>query len=836
MSVRDVVRGSWQDVRLAVRSLRASPVVAAVAILSLSLGIGANTAIFSIIDSLLLRPLPVKDPARLALVTAGTPSHVAVWSNAIWTEIHQRPELFERSAAWSFTQLNLAAGGETQPLDGLWASGSFFETLGVSAVVGRTLTEGDDRPGGQASHDGPVAVISYGLRQRRFGAAPDVVGRSLRFDDVPFAIVGVMPAGFFGPDVGRNVDVVVPLADEPLVRGRDSFVNGEGVNFLTIIARLRPAQSIESAAAGLDAVRPQIRAATLGAIGQFGHPAVDRYLTAPFALAPGATGYSVIRDQYQRPLMTILAIVAVLLLIACVNVANLLAARAIARRPELAMRLALGAPRWRLLRQLLTESAVLYAAGAALGLAIAALASRTLVNQIASPVDRVFLDVSLDVRVLLFTVAVTVVTTLLFGTVPAFRASSAAPATALQQDGRTVAGRTGLFGWLIAAQVALSLVLVVAAGLFVRTFASLRGRPFGFDADRIVVVTVDAHRLSNGLPARIAQYDRVRAAVRQVPGVAEAALSLTTPVANGQFTPRVDIEGVAETQGPVWANLISPGWFAAYGTPLVAGRDVSDRDRQGAPRVAVVNQAFARKFAGGRSPIGRTLSLYPGTPRAIGPIEIVGVVGDAVYAWLRAPAPPTYYLPLAQFDYLNDLGIRSINLSARSAAAPPMTLTRSIADAVASVDPRLSITFRPLAGQIDAALAQERLIALLASIFGGLALVLGAIGLFGVTAYAVAMRRTEIGIRMALGADAGAIERLVLARVSALVGAGIVAGVVASLWATKFVASLLYGLEARDPTTLAGAALTLAIVSACAAWLPAWRASRIDPAEILRRS
>ena len=833
-----LARGWWQDVRLAVRSLGAAPVVALVAVVSLSLGIGANTAIFSIVDSLLLRPLPVKDPERLALVTDGTSGHVRVWSYRIWMQIRQRPELFEGTAAWSFTPFDLAAGGEAQPVDGLWVSGSFFDTIGVRAIVGRVLADADDRPD---ARDGPVAVISDGFWQRRFGRAPDVVGRSVRVAGVPFTIVGVTPRGFFGPDVGRSVDVMLPVAAEPLLRGSDSQIAVSGTNFLTIAARLRPDQSLAAGEAALNAVRAQIRAATVDEVGAFGsREAYLRYLGSPFTLVPGATGFSVIREEYQRPLMTILAVVGVLLLIACVNVANLLAARAIARRPELGLRLALGAPRWRLVRQLLTESALLYAIGAAGGLLIAVWGSRLLVAQIVSPVDNVFLDLSLNGRILLFNAAIAVATTLVFGTVPALRSSAhAAAMEALRQHGpafaqRASAGKRLPVDGAVVAQVALSLVLVVAAGLFVRTFASLTTRPFGFDAERVVVVMVDAHRTSNDAAARLAEYERARDAVRAVPGVAQAALSLTTPVANGQFTPRILING-AVPQSPVWANLISPGWFTTYGTSLLSGRDVAATDRPGAVRVAVVNETFARKFADGAPIIGRTFSMYPGTPRQIGPIAVVGVVRDAVYGSLRAPAPPTCYLPIAQFDHLTALGIKTINLSVRSTAGSPMPLTRGIADAVTSIDPRLSLTFRPLSGQIAASLSRERIVAVLAAAFGGLALLMSAIGLYGVTAQSVARRRTEIGIRMALGADAAAIERLVLVRVALTVAAGIAAGVVLSAWTSTFVASLLYGLEPRDPLTFAGAATTLIAVGGAAAWLPAWRASRTDPAEILRQ-
>jgi len=837
-SLGQFIDGSWRDLGLACRTLAASPIVALVAIASLALGVGANTAIFSVVNGLLLRALPVKDPARLVLITDSKTDHVRAWSYPVWNEIRQRPELFERATAWSFTRFNLSGGGEAEFINGMWASGSFFDTLGVPALLGRTFSDRDDVNGGGA--DGPVAMISYGFWQRRYGSAPDIVGRQLSLDDVAFTIVGVTPPGFSGPEVGRMFDAIVPIGTEPLVRRRDSFVDHSSATFLTMLARLEPNQSAEAATAGLRQVQSRIREATLGDIGQFGsREAIERYLAAPFALVPGATGFAGARDLralYQRPLLTLMVVVGFLLLIACVNVANLLAVRAIARRHELSLRLALGASRGRLVRQLLAESVVLYGIGAASGLLIAVWGSRALVAQLSTSVDTVFLDASIDGRVLAFTVGITVLTTLVFGTAPAFRASGVAPMEVLKEQPRTVVGRARLAlpDGLLVAQVALSLVLVFAAGLFVRTFVSLSQRPLGFEPTRVLIVNVDAHRTSNSAADRIALYERTREAVRALPDVADAALSLTSPLGRGQFTPLVDIAGVSDTRGPVWANLISPGWFGTFGVPLVAGRDLSDHDRAGGPRVAIVNQAFARKFAQDTSAIGLTLTLYPRTPRALGPIEIVGVVGDAVYSSLRGEAPPTFYVPLAQFDYLGELGIRSINLEVRSRGASPESLTRSITTAVGKIDPQLSLTFQPLVTQVADALTQERLIARLSACFGGLGLLLAGLGLYGVTTHSVTNRQSEIGIRIALGASAGSVARLVLTRASLLVAAGSMLGAAVSWWASKFVASLIYGLHPRDLTTLIASAAVLTVVAACAAWIPTRRAMRTDPASILR--
>ena len=377
-------------------------------------------------------------------------------------------------------------------------------------------------------------------------------------------------------------------------------------------------------------------------------------------------------------------------------------------------------------------------------------------------------------------------------------------------------------------------MLVFAAGLFVRTFVSLSQRSLGFEPARVLVVNLDAHRTSNDASQRIALYQRTRETVRALPDVADAALSLTSPLGAGQFTPLVEIQGVADTRGPVWANLISPGWFGTFGIPLVAGRDLADRDRAGVPRVAIVNEMFARKFAEGRSPIGLTITLYPRTPRSLGPIEIVGVVGDTVYSSLRGQAPPTFYLPLAQFDYLSELGIRSINLEVRSRGASPGSLTRSIATAVGQIDPQLALTFRPLSAQVSDSLTQERLIARLSACFGALGLLLAGLGLYGVTTHAVTTRRSEIGIRIALGAPAASVARLVLTRAALLVCAGSMLGAAISLWASTFVTTLIYGLQPRDLATLVASTAVLTVVAACATWVPTNGAMRTDPASILR--
>ena len=605
------------------------------------------------------------------------------------------------------------------------------------------------------------------------------------------------------------------------------------------MVRLKPGQSVDAGTAVLRAVQFQIREATIP-----DYPRQrdrDAYLSEPLFLSPAAGGQSSLRLRYQRPLLTIMVVVALVLLIACANIANLLLARATARRHELSVRLALGAPRWRLVRQLLTESVVLAGIGAAGGILIASWGSHLLVRQLSTPSNTVFLDLSLDWRILAFTIAVAGMTAVLFGTAPALQASAVAPMEALKEHGRGTTGeaRAGLAGSLVVAQVALSVVLVVGAGLFVRTFASLATLHLGFDRDRVLVVNVSAQRAALDPSQRLPVYKRMRDAVRALPGVAEASISLVTPVSGATLSNRFEVsDGVPlpESERRAAMNFISPGWFATFGTPLVAGRDFTDRDRKGMPPVAIVNQAFARKFLNGASPLGHTLTVPIAGPAPGPPIEIVGTAADAVYRSLRDPAPPTMYLPLEQHDELPSLFLAAVNLSVRSNGGSPVVLTKSVAAAIGTANPQLALTFRPLADQVNASLAQERLVAMLSGFFGALALLLAGLGLYGVTSYAVSRRKTEIGIRMALGAAPAGVVRLVLSRVTMLVGIGVVVGAAVSLWASKFVATLLYGLEPRDPVTLVGAALVLVTVGAAAGWLPAYRASRIDPAEVLRDS
>jgi putative ABC transport system permease protein len=823
------------DLRLAARALRATPIVTAVAILSLALGIGANTAIFSLVDSLVLRALPVTEPQQLATVSGGLgPS--STWTYAIWSEIHRRAEAFGGALAWSSPRFNLAQGGEMHQVNGMFVSGDFFTALGVPSVIGRTFTVADDVRGGGT--DGAVAVISHSFWQHHFGGAASAVGSTLVIERVPYTVVGVAPAAFHGPEVGRAFDVAVPIGTEPLIRGKDTALDIRTNYWLNVIIRLKPDQSFDAATTALRGMQPQIRTATMppNIVPRF----QAEFMKNPFSLQPAARGTSGLRQRYQRPLLTILVVVGLVLLIACANIANLQLARTAARRHELSVRVALGASRWRLARQLLIESVVLAAIGALAGMALAFWASRLLVRLLSTTVNTVFLDLAPSWRVLAFTMLVTAATTVLFGAAAAFRASVAAPSDAIKEQVRGSSGGTRgtTANGLVVAQVALSLVLLVTAGLFIRTFVRLVTQPLGFDSDRVVVVNVNAIRAHIGPEERIPFYYRLVDAVAGVPGVGHAGGSVISPVSGGGLQNFVEVPGappMSESDRMSMVNFVTPGWFAAYGTPIRAGRDFNGRDAKSAPPVTLVNESFARKFFPGRSAVGGTVSFVSGRPGDVQlPKTVIGIVADAVYRSLRDPAVPTMYVPLAQWTF--PFPMTGISISVRATSGSPMILARSVATALTTVDPDLAFNFRSLAEQVNASLAQERIIALLSGFFGGLALLLAGLGLYGLTSYAVARRRPEIGIRMALGAAPAGIIRLVLTRVAWLVAAGVIVGATISLWASKFVVSLLYGLEPRDPSTLLGAALTLAVVGAIAGWLPAHRASRIDPAEVLRES
>jgi putative ABC transport system permease protein len=721
----------------------------------------------------------------------------------------------------------------------VYASGGYFETLGAHALIGRTFSDADDVRGGGA--DGAVAVISHRLWQRLFGGSNSVLGARVHVEGVPFTIVGVTHREFFGVDVGRTGDLTIPLGTEPLIRGAESRIDDALITrWLRVMLRLKPGQSPGDADATLRTVQPQIRAEAMPTGPLKGG---REFLSEPFGVVGAATGASGYRDRYRRLFLIILALVGLVLVVACSNIGNLLLARGAARRHEFAVRLAVGASRWRLARQQLVESLVLAAAGAIAGVFVASWTSRAL---LAILPQRLELDLATDARVLLFTTAVSFATALLFGTVPAVRAARVAPLDAL----KGVPHRTGWLFWrrwrtsgassssgLILVQVALSLVLVLAAGLLVGTFRRLAAVPTGIEADRVVVLDVGALHASVTPEQRVEFYQRLARSVSDVPGVAHAAASIATPVGNSTFFDVIVNRSDAPAAGDRTAkvNFVTPGWFAAFGVPIRRGRDVRADDTSSAPPVIVVNDAFVRKFFPDRDALGETLNVAAGGgDLPMGAKTIVGIAGDTVAGSLRDGMPPIVYVPVAQWAFPVPMFPR-VSLSIRPGAGSPSMLVASATEALKAIDPRLSISGTVVSDQISEAIAQERMVARLSGVLGAIALLLAGLGIYGVTSYAAVRRRNEIGVRIALGSTPGGIIRLMMASSLAVTIAGVIVGLAAAVLVTRYLRGMLFGVTPLDPATFASVTLLFLAIAAIAAFIPALRSTTVDPVAVLRR-
>jgi predicted permease len=822
-----------RDFKFALRLMRQTPMVSAVAMVSLALGIGANVAIFSLVNALMIKTLPIHDPERLVIIEQpADPGRQPgrSFTNPQWEYLRDHQDFFAGVAAQGGARFNLNAGGEARPVVGMFVSGRFFDVLGVTPNAGRTFTVEDDRRSG--GPDGPVAIVSHGFWQREYGGDGNIVGRPIYLDGHAFTIVGVAPPDFYGLEVGRTFDVAVPLGTEPIIRGAESSLDRRSYWWLRLVARLAPGQTLEQAEARLAAFHPGVREATMP---QDWRPQdQQRYIAEAFRLSPGGSGLSVLRTRYSRPLFVLLGIVALVLLIACANMANLLLAQSTARQRELAIRLSLGASRWLVARQLLIESLLLSAIGSAAGVLVAWWASRALVQLISTRTALVTLDLTLDWRVLGFTMLVGVVTGLLFGVAPALRATGLTPATALRDHSRGVvsgAGRLNVGHALVAVQVAISFVLVLGASLFVRTLVDLTSQDLGFRYDRVLLANVDLRRTGLTDKERPAMFERLRDAVSAAPGVEAAAVSVLTPISNTTWNNLITVPGydAPERDRSAHFNRVTPDYFRVMGTPLLAGRDISAADRPGTAKVVIVNETFARKFFNGQSPLGKTFTVgLPGQPdTAI--YEIVGLAADAKYASLREPAPPTMYTAWAQADTAASSAVIALRVNGGANAFRATAL-----DALTGVHKEAVVTFRTFEEDVRAAVIQERLIAALSAFFGGLALLLAAIGLYGVMSYSVARRRNEIGIRMALGAAPGKVMRLVLSNVAFVTVVGLIAGIALAIGTGRFVNALLFGLVANDLTMVTIAAGTLAGAATLAGYMPARRAARVDPMTALR--
>jgi putative ABC transport system permease protein len=813
----------FQDLRYGVRMLLKSKRFTAVAALSLALGIGANTAIFSLIDAVLLKMLPVERPEQLYLIaTAGSRGISAAPPYPCFERFRDHNQSFTGLAAFGQFKTKITIDGQLEEVHGQRVSGNYFSLLGVRPVLGRTLTSADDSIPGRGGPDGIAAVISYNYWTRRFGRNPEVIGNAVQIGNHSVMIVGVTPPDFYGLFPGVEVNISVPMMIEGArLTEKDDW-------WFRAVGRLKPGVGLEQARAELDTIFQSYMNETsiMTTEGR-------RDYRARIELPPASKGLDTLRRRFSRPLQALMAIVALVLLIACANVANLLLARATARRKEFAVRLAMGASRLRLVRQLLTESLLLVSLGGLLGLLIARWGSSFLAGFFATGPNRIFVDLPLDGRVMLFTFIVALFTGLIFGLAPALQATRVDPSPTLKDSaGTSTSARTHISKLLVIAQVAFSLLLLVGAGLFLRTLHNLKSIDAGFQTEGVLTMRINpletayqGSRLNN-------LWKEILNRVEKLPGVRTASLSTFSPLDGGYrenwaavsgFTPR------SELDKRIRVIQVSSGFFKTMGLVLRQGRVLTEDDNETAPRVALINEAAARFYFGERNPLGGQITPFY-RPNADETFEIVGVVKDARYDSLREPDSRRVYLPLRQSFHR----VEQLTLAVRT-LGNPTALTNAIRNEIEAAGTDILLTnIMTLNEQVDQSLLQERLVSTLSLSFGLLALLLASIGLYGVISYDVARRTHEIGIRMPLGAQGGDVLRMVLRETMLLVVIGLVIGLAAALATTKLIESLLFGLKATDPLIFSLATLLFMTVAALSGWLPARRAARVDPMVALR--
>ena len=818
------------DLKFAFRQLRKHPGFTAVAVLTLALGIGANTAIFSLVDHILLKMLPVQHPQELVELRRMTTYGPFSFSYPMFEQLRDRNQVFSGVLTESNTPLHATSDRETETANGQYVSGNYFSLLGVRAWTGRTITPDDDKisDGGGS----PVAVISYGLWQRRFGGDPSAIGKQITVEEKPFTIIGVTPPEFFGLQAGSAPDFWIPITTEKSLRTKSSLPEGE-FNWLSVLARLKPDVSVEKVRAELDVIFKQILNGKSSQI-KDDH---DRqiFLSQKIEVSSAATGLSRLRQQFSKPLLILMTIVGLVLLIACANIANLLLARDASRRRELAVRLALGASRFRLMRQFLSESVLLAFLGGLAGLLFAFWGSSFLVAFMSSGGTPLVLHVAPDPHILAFATAASLLTGVLFGLAPALRATQVDVSPVLKENARTVSSlRPGvpLGKVLVVSQVALSLVLVVGAGLFVGSLLNLKTMDAGFNREDVLLANVNPAKAGYNDAQRRNFYRALLQSAKRIPGVRSASLSRVTPVEGGAMSTVASVEGYTAQPNEdksVYMNNVSPGYFATIGTALLLGRDFSEQDTPNSTKVALINGTMMNYYFRGTNPIGQRVSLGGGEP-----MEVIGVVEDAKYLDLREQIHRTVYRNCLQSRNVDD----SLSLEVRTRGNPHgvVSALRNEIRALASSVPVTGIG--TLAQQVERSLLQERLMATLSSFFGALALLLASLGLYGVMSYNVTRRTSEIGLRIALGARRADVTWMVLRETLLLVALGVAIGIPAALTAARLAASqisgLLFGLSATDARTIALAALVLAGVAMLAGYLPARRASKVDPMEALR--
>jgi predicted permease len=827
----------FQDVRYALRTMAARPGFATVAIFSLALGVGANTALYSLWHGVLNASLPVREPERLVMLTNPDSAGVGVGSfggdrpllsYAEFEQLRDRAGGFESLMASESgldrRQIRIGSG-DWETVRTRMVSGGYFETLGVAPVLGRAFTPADDRA------PAPYAVLSYPYWQRRFDGRHDVLGRSLTIRHAKLTIIGVAPPGFFGETSGQQPDLWAPLSMQPgILPGRDWLhdTGQEKVMWLHVFGRLRPGVTPAQVEAGANAVFKAGLEAFYGSV--LSAEGRREFLDQRLRVRPAAAGASTVRRRFSAPLQVLLGAVGVLLLIACANLANLLLARGAARRSEIALRISLGASRGRLVRQLITESLTLAAAGGLAGLAAAYLFHRALAGTIASADERFTMSFRLEPRVLAFSFLVTLSAAAIFALLPAWQTANAG--SILHAQGRSLAGRLRWGRLLVAGQLALSLPLVAGAALLVRTLQNLQQTDLGYPRERLFVVYIDAQTAGYDAPRRQPLFRRILEDLRRLPGVRAATYS-----DNGVFSGRtsgdnIEVEGytprsVADRDAG-W-DQVAPDYFSTLGLPIRLGRAIDETDLAGSPRVCVINESFARRFFAGRNPLGMHITTVYGDTRET--CQIAGVAKDARTQSLRREIGPLFYVPVTQPRGEMDGAVFILRT-----AGQPEAVLGGVRQAIRRIDPTLPVVdARTVEQSIGEATTQDRITANLAAVFGLVALALAAIGLFGVLSYGVARRQTEIGVRIALGALPRQVVGMILRETSVLILAGFALGAALAFAAARLIASQLYGVAPTDPLALSLAAALLVSVALAAAWLPARRAARLDPIAALRR-
>jgi putative ABC transport system permease protein len=830
-----------QDAKYGMRMLVKNPGFTLVAVLTLALGIGANTAIFSLTDQVLLRQLPVRNPDRLMIVrgVGFKTGHVSSdsddstsFSYPEYKDIRDQAPAFSGLLARFGTSLNVAANGVTERATGELVSGNYFEVLGVNPALGRVFSSADDTAPGA----NPVAVLSYGYWARQFGKDPEILNKPVTVNGTSLTIVGVAQAGFGGVQIGRDTEMFIPMSMKALMTPGWDGMDARNDAWLNIIGRLKPGFTVQSAEAAIAPTFRSIEEAEIPILKiSPGSKQEKRFLDRKIALETGAHGRPIFQSNAKTPLRVLLTMVGLILLIACANLASLLVARGEARQREMAVRLALGAGRWRLVRQLLTESFLLALLGGIAGVIFAQWTLGALVGSLKQGIGVAGLETRIDPRVLVFALGISVLTGVLFGLGPALRATRTSLQSTLKDQGASVSNAKSnvqLRKWLMISQVALTTMLLASAGYFVKSLMNLEHQNLGVKVDHVVQFSVAPSLNRYTTQQTVALLDRIREAAAVLPGVRGVGVVREALFQGNDWGSNLTIEGY--TAGPdedmqVFRNSVGPDYFSAMGIPLLAGREFGDSDAAASPKVVIINERMARKYFAGRNPVGMHMvwgSHHPPVPLDI---EIVGVVQNNKHDDARDELHPFVYQPYAQ-----DSGLGSATFYVRT-NQDPLALAGTMRQTVQGFDSNLPVfDVRTLAEQVEDSVYSDRLLTFFSISLGALASLLAAIGLYGVLAYMVARRTREIGIRMAIGAEPKDVSWLVLREVMGMSGIGLVIGLAAAFGLGLLIESELYGVKASDPLVFAGATVLLAVVAFLAAWLPARRAASVDPMVALR--